>query len=127
MQNKIHYTIHGKTAVEVIYTSVDAQKEYMRLLSFKDEHSTLKEALIAKNYLNEKELKSMGQLVSGYLDFAKRQAERKQVMTMEDWSKHLDNILTMSGEKLLEGNGNISHKQAVDKALMNTKNIKLKF
>lgn len=99
----------------------------MRLLSFKDEHSTLKEALIAKNYLNEKELKSMGQLVSGYLDFAKRQAERKQVMTMEDWSKHLDNILTMSGEKLLEGNGNISHKQAVDKALMNTKNIKLKF
>ena len=56
----------------------------MRLLSFKDEHSTLKEALIAKNYLNEKELKSMGQLVSGYLDFAKRQAERKQVMTMED-------------------------------------------
>jgi len=116
VQNKIHYAIHGQTAAEIIYTRVDAQKEYMGLLSFKGEHPTLNEALIAKNYLNEKELKSMGQLVSGYLDFAERQAERKKVMTMEDWAKHLDNILIMSGEKLLEGNGSISHKQAVAKA-----------
>ena len=71
---------------------------------------------VVKNYLNEKELKSMGQLVSGYLDFAERQAEREQPMTMADWAKHLDNILTMSGEKLLEGNGSISHKQAIEKA-----------
>ena len=58
----------------------------------------------------------MGQLVSGYLDFAERQAEREQVMTMEDWAKHLDNILTMSGEQLLQGNGTISHMQAIEKA-----------
>lgn len=116
LQNKIHYAIHGQTAAKVIYTRADAQKEYMGLMSFKGEQPTLKEALIAKNYLNEKELRSMGQLVSGYLDFAERQAEREQVMTMEDWAKHLDNILTMSGEKLLEGNGSVSHIQAVSKA-----------
>ena len=58
----------------------------------------------------------MGQLVSGYLDFAERQAEREQAMTMQDWAEHLDRILTMSGEQLLQGNGSISHQQAVDKA-----------
>ena len=116
VQNKIHYAIHGQTAAEVIYTRVDSQKDYLGLLSFKGDQPTLKEALIAKNYLNEKELKSMGQLVSGYLDFAERQAQREQFMTMEDWAKHLDKILTMSGEQLLEGNGTISHQQAVDKA-----------
>ena len=58
----------------------------------------------------------MGQLVSGYLDFAERQAEREQAMTMQDWAEHLDRILTMSGEQLLQGNGSVSHKQAVDKA-----------
>ena len=88
VQNKIHYAIHGQTAAEVIYNRADA----------------------------EKELRAMGQLVSGYLDFAERQAEREQAMTMRDWAEHLDRILTMSGEQLLQGNGNISHKQAVDKA-----------
>ena len=58
----------------------------------------------------------MGQLVSGYLDFAERQAEREQAMTMQDWSEHLDRILTMSGEQLLIGNGSVSRKQAIDKA-----------
>lgn len=58
----------------------------------------------------------MGQLVSGYLDFAERQAERQQTMAMEEWSKHLDNILTVSGEQLLTENGTVSHKQAMDKA-----------
>ena len=62
------------------------------------------------------ELRAMGQLVSGYLDFAECQAEREQAMTMRDWAEHLDRILTMSGEQLLRGNGSISHKQAVDKA-----------
>ena len=81
-----------------------------------DYDPTLKEAIVAKNYLNEKELRAMGQLVSGYLDFAERQAEREQAMTMQDWAEHLDRILTMSGEQLLIGNGSITHKQAVDKA-----------
>ena len=116
VQNKIHYAIHGETAAEVIYHRTDAEKEYMGLMTFSGNQPTLREAVIAKNYLNEKELRAMGQLVSGYLDFAERQAEREQVMTMEDWAKHLDNILTMSGEKLLQGNGSVSHSQAVEKA-----------
>lgn len=115
VQNKIHYAIHGQTAAEVIYTRADAEKEFM-LTAFAGSQPTLREAVIAKNYLDEKELRAMGQLVSGYLDFAERQAEREQTMTMKDWAEHLDRILTMSGEQLLQGNGSISHKQAVDKA-----------
>ena len=116
VQNKIHYAIHGQTAAEVIYTRADAEKEFMGLTTFVGNQPTLKEAVVAKNYLNEKELRAMGQLVSGYLDFAERQAEREQAMTMKDWAEHLDRILTMTGEQLLQGNGSISHKQAVNKA-----------
>lgn len=100
---------------EAIYYRADAEKEYMGLTTFVGEQHILKEAVVEKNYLNEKELKSMGQLVSGYLHFAERQAEREQVMTMEDWARHLDDILTMSGEQLLQGNGSVSHNQAVEK------------
>ena len=116
VQNKIHYAIHGQTAAEVIYNRADAEKEFMGLTSFAGKQPTLKEAVVAKNYLDEKELRAMGQLVSGYLDFAERQAEREQAMTMQNWAEHLDRILTMSGEQLLLGNGSVSHKQAVDKA-----------
>ena len=116
VQNKIHYAIHGQTAAEVIYNRADAEKDFMGLTTFKGNHPTLKEAVVAKNYLSEKELRSMGQLVSGYLDFAERRAEREQPMTMQDWATHLDRILTMSGEQLLQGNGSISHQQAVEKA-----------
>ena len=104
------------TAAEVIYNRADAEKEFMGLTTFAGNQPTLQEAKIAKNYLNEKELRAMGQLVSGYLDFAERQAEREQPMTMQDWANHLDRILTMSGEQLLVGNGTVTHKQAVDKA-----------
>lgn len=116
VQNKIHYAVHGETAAEVIYHRADAEKEFMGLTTFKGSQPTLSEAKIAKNYLNEKELRAMGQIVSGYLDFAERQAEREIAMTMDDWAKHLDNILTMSGEQLLQGNGLISAKQAIEKA-----------
>ena len=116
VQNKIHYAVHGETAAEVIYHRADAEKEFMGLTTFKGSQPTLSEAKIAKNYLNEKELRAMGQIVSGYLDFAERQAEREIAMTMDDWAKHLDNILTMSGEQLLQGNGLISVKQAMEKA-----------
>lgn len=116
VQNKIHYAIHGQTAAEVIYARADAEKEFMGLTTFAGNQPTLKEAVVAKNYLDEKELRAMGQLVSGYLDFAERQAEREQAMTMKDWAEHLDRILTMTGEQLLQGNGSISHKQAVNKA-----------
>ena len=126
VQNKIHYAIHGETAAEVNYHRADAEKEFMGLTTFSGNQPTLKETKIAKNYSNEKELKAMGQLVSGYLDFAERQAEREQVMTMEDWIKHLDNILTVTGEQLLTGNGLISHQKAMEKAETEYKKYKAK-
>ena len=124
VQNKIHYAVHGQTAAETIYDRADAEKDFMGLMTFRGSQPTLKEALIAKNYLDEKELRSMGQLVSGYLDFAERQAEREQAMTMKDWAEHLDRILTMSGESLLKGNGSITHIQAVEKATEEYKKYK---
>ena len=116
VQNKIHYAIHGHTAAELIVERADAEKDFMGLLTFKGNHPTLIEAKTAKNYLNEKELRAMGQLVSGYLDFAERQAEREQVMTMNDWAAYLDRILTMSGEQMLQGSGNVSHEEAMEHA-----------
>lgn len=116
VQNKIHYAVHGQTAAEVIYNRADSEKEFMGLTSFKGNRPHLSDTVVAKNYLDEKELRSLGQVVSGYLDFAERQAEREEVMTMKDWAEHLDRILTMSGEQLLIGAGSISHTQAVNKA-----------
>lgn len=105
-----------RASEKVFYHRADAEKEFMGLTTFKGSQLTLTEAKVAKNYLNEKELRAMGQIVSGYLDFAERQAEREIAMTMKDWAKHLDNILTMSGEQLLQGNGVVSHNQAMLKA-----------
>lgn len=116
VQNKIHYAVHGQTAAEVIYTRADAEKEFMGLLTFPGNRPYLKDVIVAKNYLDEKELRSLGQIVSGYLDFAERQAERENTMTMTDWAEHLDKILTMSGEKLLQGAGTVSHEIAIEKA-----------
>ena len=116
VQNKIHYAVHGSTAAEVIYERADAKKDFMGLHSFKGDRPHLRDIEIAKNYLDEKELRAMGQIVSGYLDFAERQAEREQAMTMEDWATHLDGILTSTGEKLLQGAGSISHEKAIEKA-----------
>ena len=116
VQNKIHYAVHGQTAAEVIFTRADAEKEFMGLMTFPGSRPYLKDVVVAKNYLDEKELRSLGQIVSGYLDFAERQAEREQAMTMKDWAEHLDKILTMSGEKLLSGAGSISHEIAIEKA-----------
>lgn len=116
VQNKIHYAIHGHTAAELIVERADAEKDFMGLLTFKGNHPTLMEAKTAKNYLDDKELRAMGQLISGYLDFAERQAEREQPMTMNDWAAYLDRILTMSGEKLLQGSGSASHEDAMEHA-----------
>lgn len=118
VQNKMHFAVHGQTAAEVIYTRADAEKEFMGLTTFRGDRPHLTDALTAKNYLDEKELRAMGQIVSGYLDFAERQADRQQPMTMQDWAEHLDRILTMSGEQLLKGSGSISHTQAEEKARM---------
>lgn len=117
VQNKIHFAVHGQTAAEVIFNRADAEKEFMGLMTFSGTQPHLKDVVIAKNYLNEKELRALGQIVSGYLDFAERQAEREKAMTMKDWATHLDRILTMSGEKLLQTAGSISHDQAIEKAI----------
>lgn len=111
VQNKMHYAIHNQTASELIYDRVDGNKEFMGLTTFKGELPTLTEAKTAKNYLNEKELRGLNQLVSGYLDFAERQAEREKTMTMADWIKHVDNILKATGENILENAGKVSRKQ----------------
>ncbi|MGX7090653.1 virulence RhuM family protein [Gemella morbillorum] len=117
VQNKMHYAIHNQTASELIYDRVDGNKEFMGLTTFKGVLPTLTEAKTAKNYLNEKELRGLNQLVSGYLDFAERQAEREEAMTMADWIKYVDNILQATGENLLENAGKMSRKQMEEKVL----------
>ncbi len=116
VQNKIHYAIHGHTAAELIVERADAAKDFMGLLTFKGNQPTLNEAQTAKNYLDGKELRAMGRLVSGYLDFAELKAERHQPMTMNDWATYLDQILTLNGVELLQGAGKVSHDQAMEHA-----------
>ena len=111
VQNKMHYAIHHHTASELIVNRVDAQKDFMGLTTFKGELPTITEAKTAKNYLTEKELRGLNQLVSGYLDFAERQAEREIVMTMQNWIDHVDKILRATGEDVLENPGKVSRSQ----------------
>lgn len=115
VQNKMHFAIHHHTASELIYTRVDSDKDFMGLSTFKGELLTLEEAKVAKNYLSVEELKSLNALVSGYLDFAERQAQREVKMTMKDWREHVDRILSATGEDLLIGNGRVSKEMMVDK------------
>jgi putative DNA-binding protein len=115
VQNKMHFAIHHHTASELIYSRVDGDKDFMGLSTFKGELPTLKEAKVAKNYLSTEELKSLNALVSGYLDFAERQAQREVKMTMKDWREHVDRILSATGEDLLIGNGRVSRDMMVDK------------
>lgn len=115
VQNKMHFAIHHHTASELIYTRVDSNKDFMGLSTFKGELPTLEEAKVAKNYLSAEELKSLNALVSGYLDFAERQAQREVKMTMKDWREHVDRILSSTGEDLLIGNGRVSREMMVNK------------
>ena len=115
VQNKIHYAIHGRTAAELIVERADSEKDFMGLLTFKGSQPTLAEARTAKNYLDDKELRSMGQLVSGYLDFAERQAEKEQPMTMNDWANYLIAYSPQLRTTLLDG-GRVSHQEAMDHA-----------
>lgn len=116
VQNKLHYAAHGHTAAEVIYKRVDSEKNFMGLTSFSGEVPTLKDIKIAKNYLDQDELKILNNLVSGYFDFAEIQAIKKNPMHMSDYIKHLDNILLSTGESVLQDAGQISNKQAMEKA-----------
>ena len=116
VQNKLHYATHGHTASEVIYERADAEKPFMGLTTFKGDIPVLQDIVIAKNYLNEEELKVLNNLVSGYFDFAEIQAIRHNPMYMKDYIKQLDMILSSTGEKMLNGSGSISHKKAIQKA-----------
>jgi len=116
VQNKLHYAAHGHTAAEVIYERADASQPFMGLKSFSGDFPTLKDIGIAKNYLNDEELKILNNIVSGYFDFAEIQAMRHNPMYMSDYVEHLDNVLKTTGEKLLQGVGKISHVQAIERA-----------
>lgn len=116
VQNKLHFAAHGHTAAEVIFNRADADAPLMGLTSFKGDHPTLRDVKIAKNYLDENELKILNNLVSGYFDFAEIQAIKHRPMYMGDYVKQLDLILSSTGEKLLEGSGSISHQRAMEKA-----------
>ena len=116
IQNKLHYAAHGHTAAEVIYERANAEQPFMGLKNFSGDFPTLKDIGIAKNYLNEEELKILNNIVSGYFDFAEIQAMRHNPMYMSDYVEHLDNVLKTTGEKLLQGAGTISHTQAIEKA-----------
>lgn len=126
VQNKMHYAIHKHTASELVYARVDSTKEFMGLTTFKGELPTLREAKVAKNYLSEKELRGLNQLVSGYLDFAERQAEREIVMTMKDWITHVDTILTATGEVLLQNSGAVSRQKMEEKVESEYRNYQAK-
>lgn len=116
VQNKLHFAAHGHTAAEVIFNRADADAPLMGLTSFKGDHPTLRDVKIAKNYLDENELKILNNLVSGYFDFAEIQAIKHRPMYMGDYVKQLDLILSSTGEKLLEGSGSISYQRAMEKA-----------
>lgn len=116
VQNKLHFAAHGHTAAEVIYKRADAKKPFMGLTSFSGELPALKDIGIAKNYLQENELKILNNLVSGYFDLAEINAIEHKPMYMEDYVKQLDMVLSSGNRKLLIGMGTVSHKQAMDKA-----------
>ena len=116
VQNKLHYAAHGHTAAEVIYQRADAEKPFMGLTSFSGELPALKDIGIAKNYLEESELKVLNNLVSGYFDLAEINAIEHKPMYMDDYVKQLDSVLSSGNRKLLTGAGSVSHKQALEKA-----------
>lgn len=116
VQNKLHYAAHGHTAAEMIWERADAGKPFMGLRTFSGELPTKKDIGIAKNYLDEQELRVLNNLVSGYFDLAEIAAIEHRPMYMKDYVDQLDSVLSSGGRKLLTDAGNISHEQAMEKA-----------
>lgn len=116
VQNKLHYATHGHTAAEVIYDRANADKPFMGLHTFAGDFPVLKDVKIAKNYLDEKELKVLSNLVSGYFDIAEIAALEHRPMHMEDYIAQLDAVLTSGGREILSNAGTVSHKEAIEKA-----------
>ena len=126
VQNKLHYAAHGHTAAEVIYERADAEKPFMGLMSFKGELPCLNDIKIAKNYLDEKEMKVLNNIVSGYFDFAEIMALEHKPVYMMDYVKQLDSILMSTGRPLLQGTGSVSHEDAMEKALAEYRKYQVK-
>ena len=116
VQNKLHYAAHGHTAAEVIFQRADAEQEFMGLRSFAGEFPVMRDVEIAKNYLNEDELRVLNNLVSGYFDFAEISAIEHRPMYMADYIRQLDSILSSGGRALLTGAGTVTHAAAMEKA-----------
>ena len=116
VQNKMHYSVHGHTAAEIIYERADAEKDFMGLTTWSGAMPTKPEAEIAKNYLTHEEIKSLNRIVSLYLDFAEMQAEEHRPMYMTDWINILDDFLRISRKDILTHAGKISAKLAKEKA-----------
>lgn len=126
VQNKLHYAAHGNTAGEVIYYRVDSDKPFVGMTNFKGKQPTQAEAMVAKNYLSQKELKVLNNLVSAYFDIAEINAMEEKPMRMADHLRELDTILSSTGRKLLDNAGKISTKQAKEKALAEYRKYKAK-
>ena len=117
VQNKLHYAVHGRTAAEIIFERADSSKPFMGLTSFSGELPSVKDVSIAKNYLNEKELMILKNLVSGYFDLAEINAMEHKPMYMKDYIRMLDNLLKTGERKVLSGAGTMSNDKAVEKAI----------
>lgn len=116
VQNKLHFAVHEHTAAELIYERVNNEKPYVGMTNFKGNYVTLDDTKIAKNYLTEIELQRLNLLVSQFLDYAELQALEQRPMKMLDWINELDNQIKLNRRRILEGNGKISHEQAIEKA-----------
>jgi len=114
-QNKLHYAVHGQTAAELIVSRANAEKEYMGLTSWEnspDGKIVKTDVAVAKNYLVENELESLGRIVNAYLDLAEDRAKRHIPMTMEDWAKRLDKFLEADDRDILQNSGKITAQMA---------------
>ena len=119
VQNKLHYAISGHTAAELIYSRANSEKEHMGLTSWKNSPDGLiykYDVGIAKNYLKKEELEKLDDLTNMFLVFAEDEAKERHVMTMKDWINATDDLLKFRRKEVLQNSGNISHKQAVEKA-----------
>ena len=116
VQNKLHYAAHGHTAAEVIFQRADAKQPFMGLKTFSGELPVKKDIGVAKNYLDEQELRVLNNLVSGYFDLAEIAAIEHRPMYMKDYVDQLNSVLSSGGRQLLEGAGSVSHEKAMEKA-----------
>ena len=129
VQNKMHFAITGHTASELIYSRANSNKEHMGLTNWKNSPDGLiykYDVSIAKNYLNETELKKLNNLTNLFLDYAEDMAEEEKVMTMQDWINTTDKLLKFREKKILSDSGKISHKQAVEKAEIEYEKYRIK-